>query len=93
MKMAKSGHFYILLDTPTPRRRSARLGVELRLAKPKSKFSEFSSPPKCSNAPPRRTSPPRRSIALPRRTCKSCFGSSLPLILTIIHLINEDPNK
>ena len=30
VKMAKSGHFYVLLDT---RRRSARLGVELRLGK------------------------------------------------------------
>ena len=33
MKMDKSGHFYVLFDTPTPRRRSARLGVELRLGK------------------------------------------------------------
>ena len=29
--------------------------------------------------------PPRRSGALPRRTCKSCFGFSLSLILTIIN--------
>ena len=39
------------------------------------------------------TSLPRRIIASPKRTCKLCFGSSLPLILKIIHLINEDPNK
>ena len=26
MKMAKSGHFYVQLNTPSPRRRSARLG-------------------------------------------------------------------
>ena len=37
--------------------------------------------------------PPRRSSAPPRCTYKSCFGSSLPLIITIIHWINEDPNK
>ena len=30
VKRAKSGHFCILLDTPTPKRRSALLGVELR---------------------------------------------------------------
>ena len=27
VQRAKSGHFYIMLDTPTPRRRSARLGM------------------------------------------------------------------
>ena len=31
VKKAKIGNFCILLDTPTPKRRSARLGVELRL--------------------------------------------------------------
>ena len=31
VKRVKSSDFYILLDTPTLRRRSARLGVELRL--------------------------------------------------------------
>ena len=31
MKMAESSHFCIQPDTPTPRRRSARLGVELHL--------------------------------------------------------------
>ena len=31
VKRAKSGHFCILLDTPMPMHRSARLGVELRL--------------------------------------------------------------
>ena len=49
MKRAKSGHFYVLLNTPTPRRMSERLGVELRLRKPKAKFSEFSDPPRCRN--------------------------------------------
>ena len=39
------------------------------------------------------SSPPRRSSASPKRTCKSCFGSSLSLILTIIHWINVDHNK
>ena len=63
MKMAKSGHFCIQLDTPTPRRRSARLGMELRLGEPESKFSEFSGSPRRSSAPP------RCSIASPRRTC------------------------
>ena len=28
MKRAKSSHLCVMLDTPTPRRRSARLGVE-----------------------------------------------------------------
>ena len=74
MKRAKSGHFYILLDTLTPRRRSLRLGeLEARI-------SSFSGPP-------------RHSIASPRRTCKSYFGFSLSLILTITHWINENPNK
>ena len=31
VKWAKFGQFYVLLDTPMPRRRSARLGVELCL--------------------------------------------------------------
>ena len=31
VKWAKFGPFHVLLDTPTPRRRSAHLGVELRL--------------------------------------------------------------
>ena len=39
------------------------------------------------------SSPLRRSIASPRRTCKLCFGSSLPLIITIVHWTNEDHNK
>ena len=33
MKRAKSGHFYVLLDTPSPRRTSARLSVELHLGR------------------------------------------------------------
>ena len=92
MKRAKSGHFF-MLDIPMPRRRSARLSMELRLGEPEAKISTLSGPPRHSSAPPRRTSPPRRSIASPRHTYKSYFGSSLPLILTIIHFINEDPNK
>ena len=68
--MAKFGHFYIQPDTPTPRRRSACLGVG------EPKFSKFSSPP-------RRTSLPRHSEASLRRICKLCFLSSLSLILTI----------
>ena len=74
MKMAKSGHFCIQLDTPMPRRR------HFRLSDPEPKFAEFSSPP-------------RRSNASPKRTCKSCLGSSLPLILTIFHWTNDDHNK
>ena len=31
MKGAKSGQFYVLLDTSTPKHKSAHLGVELRL--------------------------------------------------------------
>ena len=88
MKMAKSGHFYVLLDTPMPRRRSLHLG------KPEPRFSALSSPPRCCSASPRRSiASPRRSIASPKRTCKPYFGSSLPLILTIINWLNEDPNK
>ena len=33
MKRAKSGHFCFQHDTPTPKRRSSRLGVELRLGR------------------------------------------------------------
>ena len=39
MKMAKNGQFLHKLDTPTPRRRSARLGVKLRLGEPDVEFS------------------------------------------------------
>ena len=39
------------------------------------------------------SAPLRCSIASPRRICQSCFDSSLPLILTIIHWINEGHNK
>ena len=74
------------IQRSTPRRRSARL-------------DELSDPPRRSSASPRQTSPPRQtssprsSIASPRRTYKSCFVFSLPLILAIIHWINDDPNK
>ena len=70
-----------------PRQRSLRLG------EPEAQISTLSGPPKRSNAPPRQTPLPRRSIASPTRTSEYCFGSPLPLILTIIHWINEDPNK
>ena len=33
VKTAKTGHFYFQHDTPTPRHRSARLAVELRLGR------------------------------------------------------------
>ena len=81
MKMAKSSHFYVLLDTPMPRRRSLHLG------KLEPRFSALSSPPRRCSASP------RRSIASPKRTCNPSFGSSFPLILTIINWLNEDPNK
>ena len=80
MKRAKSGHFCIQPDTPTPRRGAPPRRRSLRLGELEPKFSEFSSPPRHSNAPP-------------KRTCKLCFGSFIQLILTIIHWINEDPNK
>ena len=89
MKMAKNGQFLHQPDTPTLRHRSARLGVELRLGGPKPRFMHLFGPLRRSNAPPRR----RRSSALPRRTCKSGFGSSFPIILTIIHWTNKDHNK
>ena len=80
MKKAKFGHLCVLLDALTPRHRSARLGVELLLGEPEPRVSALSGPPK-------------RSSAFPRRACKSCLGSSLLLIITIFHWINEDPNK
>ena len=87
MKMAKSYPFCILLYTPTPRRRSLRLGA------PEAQISALSGPPKRSSAPPRRSSALLKRTPPPRHTYESYFGSSLPLILTIIHWINEDPNK
>ena len=80
LKMAKIGHLCVLLDTLTPRCRSACLGVK---APPR--VSALSGPPRRSSSLPRQTSPLRRSIASRRRACKSCFGSSLLLILTIIY--------
>ena len=76
--MAKSGHFYVLLDTPTPRRGG--------LGEPEPKVSALFGPSKRKSASPRQTSSPMRA-------CKSCFSLFLPLILTIIHWINEDLNK
>ena len=75
------------MEAATPRWRPLRLG------EPKAQIYAPSGPLRHSSASPKRTSPPRSSIVLPRCTCKSRFGSSLPLILTIKHLINEDPNK
>ena len=69
MKTIKNWPFLLQHDTSTPRRRSACLGVELRLGELEPKFYEFSGPPRCRNASPRRTSPPRRSIASLRLTC------------------------
>ena len=42
VKMAKTSHFCFLLDTPTPRRMSARLGVEIRLGGPETPSEKFS---------------------------------------------------
>ena len=67
-------------DTPTSKRRSARLGG------PEIGFMHFFGPHGRSNALPRRTTPPMR-------TCKLGFGSFFPLNLAIIHWTNEDPNK
>ena len=72
--------FLFLLDTLTPRRRAPPRRRHLHLSKPEVKFSELSGLP-------------RRSEASLRCTCKLCFSSSLPLILTNIYWINEDPNK
>ena len=92
--MAKTGPFMFLLDNHTPRRGALPRRRSLHLGEPEPKFSEFSGSPRhSSNAPPRQTFPPKCSIASLRRTCKSCFGSSLLLIITIIHWINEVPNK
>ena len=85
--------FILQLDTPTPRRGAPPRRTSLCLGKLDDKFSEFSGPPRHSNALPRRTSLPRRSSASLRLTYKSCFGFSLQLILTSIHWINEDPNN
>ena len=77
VKMAKLA-ISVLLDTPTPRHRSSCLGVELRLGGPEPGFLHFLV---------------RLGIAMlclfstPRRICKFCFGSSLPLILTIVHCL------
>ena len=76
-----------------PRRGALPRQRSLRLGEPKAMFSKFFGLLRRSNASPKRTSLPRHSIASLKRTCKPCFGSSLPLILTIIHWINEDPKK
>ena len=68
-----------------PRRGAPHRRRSLSLGDPEPKVFALSGPPRRSSASPRRTSPPRCSITLPRRTCKSYFGSSHPLILTIIH--------
>ena len=73
MKMAETGPFLFLLNTPMPMCRSALLGVELRLGEREPRVYALSSPPRRSSASLRRTSPSRRSIASPRRVCKSFF--------------------
>ena len=73
MKMVETGPFLFLLNGPTPRCRSALLGVELRLGEPEPRVYALSGPPRCSSASLRRTSPSRRSIASPRRAYKSFF--------------------
>ena len=70
--------FMLQPETLTPRQRLLCLG------EPDTEFSEFSGPPRLSNAPPKRTSPLRRSEALPKRTYKLCFCSSLLISLTIV---------
>ena len=82
-----------MFDTPTLRLKSPLLGAELRLSGSETGFLAFSGPPRRSSAPPRQTFPPRRSEASPKRTYKFCFSCFLPLSLTIIHWINENPNK
>ena len=47
--------FLLQHDTPTPRRGAPPRRRSLRLGEPEPKFYEFSGPPRCSNAPPRRT--------------------------------------
>ena len=83
--------FLFLLDTPTPRCGAHPRRRSLCLGEPEPRVSALSSPPKRSSALPRRTSPPRHNIGSPKSTCKYYFGSSLLLILIIIHCINEDP--
>ena len=62
VKMAQNWPFLLQPDTPTPRHRSAHLGVELRprrrslrLGEPEPKFAELSGPPRRSEASPRCT--------------------------------------
>ena len=79
MKMAKKLAISVMFDTPTPRRRSPRLGVELLLVEAPS---------------PRRTRARVFAFSgLPRLTYKLCFCSSIPISLTIVHWINANPNK
>ena len=91
MKMALA--IYVMFDTPTPRRRSPCLSVELRLSGPKPRNSALSGLPRSSML--RLGEPLCLGIALLHLgvPISSVLGTSLPLILTIIHWINENPNK
>ena len=65
-------------------------GLEVNFGENGSKLAIFVLP---DTPTPRRTSPPMRSEASPKRTYKICFCSSFPISLTILHWINENPNK
>ena len=80
MKMAKFGHFCVLLDTPMPRRRSACLSVEIRLGEPEAEFSKFSDLPRRRN--PRLGEPLRLGVVLLRlgqATPRPSYSSSFAL--------------
>ena len=67
--------------------------IPLRLGGPKiGFFFAFSGPLRSSNALPRRTSSPRWSLRL-GVLASYVFSSYLLLSLTIVHWINENPNK
>ena len=81
VKMANTGHFCFQHDTPTPRRRSALLGVELHLGEPEAEFSEFYDLPRCRN--PRLGEPLRLGITLLR------LGQATVPVLFFLRLIPE----
>ena len=78
-----------MFDTPTRRRRSPCLGVDLRLGGPEPWVSALSGSPRssmlCLGEP--------LHLSVAKLRLGASVSSSLPLILTIIHWINEDPNK
>ena len=75
VKMAKFGHFCVLLDTLTPRRRS------LRLSELEAKFSKFSDLPRHRN--PRLGEPLHLGVTLLR------LGQARVLVLFFLRLILE----